>query len=287
MLANIVVFVWTLIIYTLMWMPLPGDTPAVFGHMDLLIHLGLFLILSGLVFYGSKPEDSYKKWATGIIFIVFIALSSELGQFFIPTRSIAAADLFVNFLGLAGALIIWSLEETYISRLAGILLGGILMAGCGGSGTLFASTLAAQKILLDNGTFFIGGIFPGFGGLYLISREEPTSTWKIFSSLGTLSFLVIISNPSHALFLFCGGIIIFLFSLLLRGENFLIKLIIRYLFSPILLCWFLLGLLPPEVAINSGGILIINVYFLLLLIYSLKRQTNYLRTVIPGQVLPE
>ncbi len=287
MLSGIFTLLWTAVIYILLWMPLPGDSPALLGQMDLLVHLGLFLFLGGLGLLALKPQRSPVKWCFWAIYMVFVALSSELGQHFFPTRTVANADIVANLLGLLAAIIIWKLERDHFSRLVGITAGTFLMLGVGGGATIIARILTTSRIALAENLLFYGGIAPWLAGFGLLFKKESDNTWKTLSVLGVISLLLVINSRAHPLFLLAGGLLLFILGLTLGSQNKIIKIIQRHLGVPGIISWYLLGVLPAALARNNCGILIIHTYFFILFSYCLQKKFNYLRTVIPEQVSPE
>ncbi len=287
MINGIITILWTITIYGLLWMPMPGESPSLLGQMDLLIHMGLFLLLGGLGLYTLKPGRDWKKWGLWGIYMVFVALTSELGQYFFPTRTVAAADLLANHLGLLGAVVIWGLEKNYFSGLIATANGAVLMLGTGGGVSILARIWDGNNIVFAGPFLYYGGIIAGAAGLYFIFKSDPGSIWKTISILGSFSFLVVILTPSHPLFLFAGGTTILIFGLTLNQKIRAIKVIRRHLVVPFILCWYFLGILPVQLATRLSGILIIHVYFFLVFTYCLQKRFNYLRTVIPEQVSPE
>ncbi len=142
-------YFWTLLIYFLMWVPLAGGKPPVFGQMDLLIHFGLFLLLGGVGWLVFRDRFGMPRTYYWLVLSGFVALSAELGQYMFPTREVSLTDLIINLVAIFCGAYICKLEIDLEAGFFSLLLAAVFFLGTGTGGTLLAKPVLGT-LLFDS-----------------------------------------------------------------------------------------------------------------------------------------
>lgn len=102
--------IWGVITLILLFLPskdLPNvDELNLFAGYDKIIHLGIFYVLTILLYWQSARKYQWRnnKWLTiikTVLATIIFAGFTELGQMFISTRSADIFDLYADILGIA------------------------------------------------------------------------------------------------------------------------------------------------------------------------------------------
>lgn len=117
---TIILVLWTFIVLSVLlapigeaWMPAPWG----FTYWDKVYHFGLFAVTGFVAVYGAGFFSLLRsRMLFGIIFGLFLAVSTELGQSLIPCRNMSIYDLFADIAGLGVALSFYA----FLHRQAGI-----------------------------------------------------------------------------------------------------------------------------------------------------------------------
>ena len=103
---------WTILVVGLIAASIaPSLRPPSVYHLDLVIHLGVYLVLAGLP--ATLLGRLHLVIAMGVLLAV-VGLGIEVAQSYVPGRTSSELDLFANFLGIVLGLAMGRVLRRYI-----------------------------------------------------------------------------------------------------------------------------------------------------------------------------
>ncbi|KPK23129.1 MAG: hypothetical protein AMJ70_04235 [Dehalococcoidia bacterium SG8_51_3] len=103
---------WTLVLLCLLLAPISEAEIPVFGefkHWDKFYHFILFAITGFVSVFGARFLNMFRsRMLFGVLFGMFLALSTEFTQSLIPCRNMSLYDLFADILGLGVGLSLYA-----------------------------------------------------------------------------------------------------------------------------------------------------------------------------------
>ena len=103
---------WTLVLLCLLLAPIGEAEIPTFGafkHWDKIYHLTLFAITGFVSIFGARFLNLFRSRVLfGVLFGVFLALSTEFAQSLVPCRDMSLYDLFADILGLGVGLSLYA-----------------------------------------------------------------------------------------------------------------------------------------------------------------------------------
>lgn len=111
--GTIILVLWTIFLLSVLLAPISEtEIPSPFGftHFDKVAHFGLFFVTGIVSILGTKFISRFRtRVLFGIVFGLFIALSTELVQAYVPSRNADFYDLIVDVTGLSVAILLYSI----------------------------------------------------------------------------------------------------------------------------------------------------------------------------------
>lgn len=109
----IVLVLWTLVLLGLLLAPI-GEAeipaPGEFKHWDKVYHFGLFAVTGFVGVFGARFLSLFRsRILFGIVFGLFLAVSTEFAQSLIPCRNMSLNDLLADVVGLGVALLLYAI----------------------------------------------------------------------------------------------------------------------------------------------------------------------------------
>jgi VanZ family protein len=102
--SNAILGLWTLILLGLLFLPALDSLLPVrdwFHHFDKVAHFGLFAVTGFVGIYGASFFSRFRsRMLFGVVFGLALAVGTELGQHFIPSRDMDFYDLLADWAGL-------------------------------------------------------------------------------------------------------------------------------------------------------------------------------------------
>ena len=116
----IILVLWTLILLGVLLAPIgEAEIPAPWGfkHWDKVYHFGLFAITGFVGVFSVRFLNLFRsRMLFGIVFGLFLAVSTEFAQSLIPCRNMSLYDLLADVIGLGVSLSLY----TFLHRQAGL-----------------------------------------------------------------------------------------------------------------------------------------------------------------------
>jgi len=88
--------------------------PGGFGINAKIYHIGIFFLLSGFILVtlvrGKKNKTTPILFALAILTATLYGCSDEIHQFFVPGRNCRAIDIFINFIGVSFAGMVYAVR---------------------------------------------------------------------------------------------------------------------------------------------------------------------------------
>lgn len=205
----------------LLWSPVPQGPSSPIGHLDLMIHLGLFLMLGSLLKATAGGNSTQRTLRTAFGLGLLGALVFETGQWFVPGRSVNLLDYATN--GLAVVLGVLALPggKRYRNLTLPVVTSGFSLA-VGFTGIFFGEKLLTnfQPQFHWPTDFLVTG-----GSVFLLAletrrliRELRSARWSpspLFVIGAVITSLVL--APTWAIFILAGAAI----AMLLERSQFL------------------------------------------------------------------
>ncbi len=109
----IVIVLWVLVLLGVLLAPIGEvEIPAPWGfkHWDKVYHFGLFAVTGFVGVFSARFLSLFRsRMLFGIVFGLFLAVSTEFAQSLIPARNMSLYDLFADIVGLGVALSLYVL----------------------------------------------------------------------------------------------------------------------------------------------------------------------------------
>ena len=106
----VILILWTLILLGLLLSPIAETqipSPGGFKHFDKVAHFGLFFVTGLVGVFSTRFLSQFgTRMLFGIVFGLFLAVSTEFAQSFIPLRNMSLYDFFADVAGLGVALVL-------------------------------------------------------------------------------------------------------------------------------------------------------------------------------------
>jgi len=116
----IILVLWTLILLGVLLAPIgEAEIPAPWGfkHWDKVYHFGLFAVTGFVSVFGARFLNLFRsRILFGIVFGLFLAVSTEFAQSLIPCRNMSFYDLLADVIGLGVSLSLYA----FLHRQAGL-----------------------------------------------------------------------------------------------------------------------------------------------------------------------
>jgi len=116
----IILVLWTLILLGVLLAPIgEAEIPAPWGfeHWDKVYHFGLFAITGFVGVFSVRFLNLFRsRMLFGIVFGLFLAVSTEFAQSLIPCRNMSLYDLLADVIGLGVSLSLYA----FLHRQAGL-----------------------------------------------------------------------------------------------------------------------------------------------------------------------
>ncbi|MFC1933429.1 VanZ family protein [Chloroflexota bacterium] len=104
----VILILWTGILLSLLLFPIAETqipSPWGFKHFDKVAHFGLFFVTGLVSVFSIRFFSQFRtRMLFGIVFGLFLAISTEFAQSLIPLRNMSFYDLFADIAGLGVAL---------------------------------------------------------------------------------------------------------------------------------------------------------------------------------------
>ena len=108
----ITLVLWTLFLLGVLLAPIgEAEIPAPWGfkHWDKVYHFGLFAVTGFVGVFSARFLSLFRsRMLFGIVFGLFLAVSTEFAQSLIPVRNMSLYDLFADIAGLGVALLLYA-----------------------------------------------------------------------------------------------------------------------------------------------------------------------------------
>jgi VanZ family protein len=108
----IILVLWTLALLGVLLAPIgEAEIPAPWGfkHWDKVYHFGLFAVTGFVAVFSDRFLSLFRsRMLFGIVFGLFLAVSTEFAQSLIPVRNMSLYDLLADIVGLGSALSLYA-----------------------------------------------------------------------------------------------------------------------------------------------------------------------------------
>ncbi len=249
---------WFATVILLMWTPLTSSGPGVLADKDLIVHFGVYLILGSLLL-GFARREGYSSpglWAT--LVLLFAGVATEVGQFFVPGRSVSILDGSTNLIGGLYGLYLMGIGPSGVGRLIVVWFGGGVLLGTGGLTLLYEHPLLELVYGFPyRSLFWPSLLFSLFGWLIFVLSPSRSIAGRALLSVLQLVFLVASGSAASVLQTVTGGILFGVLWLLLSPNETGFESAAIGGVSPLILFWLIALVFPPSRLIESfGGLLI-------------------------------